>query len=57
MSIIPMMKKCPKCKKKYSWNPDVMVGLYCPHCAEMGLPPQTTLEEILRKNKEKYNKK
>lgn len=57
MSIVPMMKKCPKCKKKYSWNPDVMVGLYCPHCAEMGLPPQTTLEEILRKNKEKSNKK
>ena len=23
MTMVPMIKKCPKCHKKYSWNPDV----------------------------------
>jgi len=49
MSFIPMEKKCPKCKKKYTYNPDMGQGLYCPYCAKFGLPPKNTLEDILRK--------
>lgn len=56
MSFVPIMKKCPKCKMKYSWNPDVGEGFYCPHCADMGMPPKSTLETILRKSKEKNKK-
>lgn len=51
MSLFQEMKKCPTCKKKYVWNPDVGQGLFCPHCASMGMPPKSTLEDILRKNK------
>lgn len=36
MSMVAEMKKCPKCKKKYSFNPDVGLGLFCPHCAGLG---------------------
>ncbi|MBP3339309.1 MAG: hypothetical protein J6L69_07890 [Lachnospiraceae bacterium] len=53
MSIMPETKKCPTCKMKYSYNPDAGVGLFCPHCASMGMPPKSTLEEILRKNQKK----
>lgn len=51
MSFIQMTKKCPTCKKKYEFNPDLGQGLYCPCCAAMGMPPKSTLEEILRKNR------
>ena len=56
MSLVPIIKKCPKCKMKYSWNPDVGEGLFCPHCAGMGVPPKSTLESIWRKNKKKIKK-
>lgn len=31
MTLIPVYKKCSKCKKKYSWNPDVG-NMFCPNC-------------------------
>lgn len=37
MTMIPVMKKCPKCKKKYSWNPDVG-KLWCPTCGPLSMP-------------------
>lgn len=40
MTMMPMYKKCPVCKRKYSWNPDVG-KMFCPYCAshsEMGRP-------------------
>ena len=36
MSLLPMYKICPKCKRKYSWNPDVG-KIHCPHCGVIGV--------------------
>lgn len=41
MSLLPMHKKCHKCKKKYSFDPDVGRGLVCPYC---GYRPQNPME-------------
>jgi Zn finger protein HypA/HybF involved in hydrogenase expression len=35
MTLRPEYKKCPKCGKKYSWNPDVGMR-FCPHCMGTG---------------------
>ncbi len=33
MSMIPMKKKCPNCKKQFNYNPSVgNLGMICPHC-------------------------
>lgn len=33
MTMHPMFKKCPKCKRKFTYNPSVGdLGLICPHC-------------------------
>lgn len=37
MTLIPMWKKCPKCHRMYSWNPDVG-NLFCPDCGLFSLP-------------------
>ena len=37
MTLVPVYKKCPKCKKKYSWNPDVG-HMWCPTCGPASLP-------------------
>ena len=37
MTIVRMTKKCPKCKKEYTYNPDVGKGFFCPHCGGLGL--------------------
>lgn len=29
--MVPIWKICPKCQKKYDWNPDVGI-MTCPHC-------------------------
>lgn len=47
MTIMPMFKICPKCKRKYSWNPDAG-NMWCPHC---GLLSVTTIVNNLRKKK------
>lgn len=31
MTMRPMWKTCPKCHKRYSWNPDVG-KIACPRC-------------------------
>ena len=36
MTMLPMYKKCPKCKKSYSWNPDVG-NMWCPNCGLFGM--------------------
>lgn len=53
MTMLQSKKKCPTCKKSYSWNPDVGQGLFCPYCTALGVPPQSTMEDILRKNRKK----
>lgn len=37
MTLIPVYKKCPRCKKKYSWNPDVG-HMWCPDCGITSRP-------------------
>lgn len=33
MSIMPMYKRCPNCKRQFTYNPSVVdLGLVCPHC-------------------------
>lgn len=36
MTLISMYKRCPRCKKKYSWNPDTG-KIMCPHCGILSL--------------------
>jgi hypothetical protein len=37
MSMLPVFKRCLKCKRKYSWNPDVG-KMWCPYCGPLSLP-------------------
>ena len=31
MTIVPMYKICPRCKRRYEWNPDIG-RMWCPYC-------------------------
>lgn len=31
MTMLPMYKICPVCKRQYSWNPDIGM-MFCPRC-------------------------
>ena len=31
MTIVPMYKICPRCKRRYQWNPDIG-KMWCPFC-------------------------
>lgn len=50
MTMVPMWKKCPRCKRRYSWNPDVG-QMWCPHCGPLSMPgveiPFPKIKEIL----------
>lgn len=35
MTMMPIYKRCPKCKRNYSFNPDVGKML-CPYCGLFG---------------------
>ncbi|MDE7029264.1 MAG: hypothetical protein K2P63_04705 [Lachnospiraceae bacterium] len=37
MTMIPMYRKCPECRKKFLWNPDAGL-LWCPRCGAFGVP-------------------
>ena len=51
MTMVPMWKTCPKCHKKYDWNPDV--GRFaCPYCRGLGNPGKTILKKIFGKKKD-----
>ena len=54
MSLAPMMKKCPSCRRRYPFNPDVGQGLYCPYC--VGKILDKRIWEKLRKLIEKMAK-
>lgn len=57
MTMIPIWKKCPKCHKKYGWNPDVGV-MTCPYCHGLGEEKTGILENLFsKKEKDKDNKK
>ena len=38
MTLRPMYRKCPKCKKTYTWNPDVG-KMFCPRCGRFDFIP------------------
>lgn len=52
MTMVPMYKKCPRCKRKYSWNPDVG-KTWCPYCGLQGIPRARDLSLKKIKKKEK----
>lgn len=37
MTMVPIYKKYPRCKRRYSWNPDVG-KMRCPYCKSLGQP-------------------
>ena len=47
MTIMPMFKIRPKCKREYSWNPDAG-NMWCPYCGPLAIP---TIVHNLRKKK------
>ena len=60
MTLAPMFKVCPKCKKIYSWNPDVG-RIICPRCGSLGIfgilgtgsPVSAIIFEALMRGKKK----
>ena len=58
MTLKPMYRKCPKCKKTYSWNPDVG-KMFCPGCGSLSssgkwdFPAKHSLWDILGKKNNK----
>lgn len=48
MTMVPMWKKCPKCHRKYGWNPDVG-NFNCPYCHGLGKPGGGILENVFGK--------
>ena len=47
MTIMPMFTICPKCKRKYSWNPDTG-NMWCPYCGPLAAP--TIIHNLQKKN-------
>ncbi|MBQ0100298.1 MAG: hypothetical protein KBS39_02175 [Lachnospiraceae bacterium] len=45
MSLLPEKRKCPKCGKIYSFNPDVG-KIFCPNCKND--PPQMEIRPSVR---------
>lgn len=43
----PVYKRCPICKRKYSWNPDTG-QIWCPYCGTQGIPG---IDEVPKKIK------
>ncbi len=35
MTMMPIYKICARCKRRYSWNPDVG-KMWCPYCGPLG---------------------
>lgn len=55
MTILPMIKTCPACRKKYSWNPDV--GHFkCPHCGGLGDGKKHVFRKLLVRKTKSQNK-
>lgn len=55
MTMVPMYKKCLRCGKTYSWNPDV--GQFqCPYCLGLGKRKKTLYDVILKAIKNNKSK-
>ncbi len=51
MTLLPILKVCPKCHKKYSYNPD-LGHLLCPYCHGLGKVKKFDIKKILKKRTE-----
>ena len=51
MTIVPELKTCPVCHKKYSWNPD-LGHFRCPHCGGLGIGKKNIVEKIFGKKED-----
>ena len=52
MTIMPQWKICPRCHKRYDWNPDVGV-MGCPYCMEKDMKQLKKVESLfVKKNKD-----
>jgi len=49
MTMVPMWKTCPKCHKRYDFNPDVG-NFNCPYCHGLGNPIASAIKSIFGKN-------
>ncbi len=51
MSLVADWRICPKCKRKYSFNPDVG-NFTCPYCSGKKKPPSliNIIKELLKKD-------
>jgi|GEM_PF-701564 len=61
MSMMQMRRTCPRCKKKYTFNPD-LGKMFCPRCGPISEPgmgdvPGTTppidIRDIFKRRKDK----
>ncbi len=50
MTIMPHWKICPRCHRRYDWNPDVGV-MKCPYCTKKDMERLKILKRIFSKNK------
>lgn len=56
MTLVPERKTCPKCHRKYSWNPDVG-KFFCPYCLGMGTPLTNLADRVFNKKKRSDSEK
>ena len=50
--MMPQWKRCPRCGKRYDWNPDVGV-FKCPYCMEKDLKRVEKIKKMFHKDDEK----
>ena len=51
MTMLSIWKKCPKCHRKYVWNPDVG-NFNCPYCHGLGTQLGELVGSIFGKKKD-----
>lgn len=47
MTLLPIYKICPVCRRRYLWNPDVG-RINCPNCSGIGETGSKVARKILR---------
>lgn len=52
MTIMPHWKICPRCHRRYDWNPDVGV-FRCPYCMEKNMKRMKRLKRLISGDDEK----
>lgn len=54
MTMLPIWKTCPKCHKKYDWNPDVGINS-CPYCQDIKMAKKNSFLKLFGKKKDEGN--